>query len=157
MVLLSQTITIKEKTLSNKIEVVNPNKGFLAVDMKKMWRAKETVMTKSKTSLQERIQHEPICGVFFDGKQDKHTKTHIFDEETDRSYPGKVSEEHYTVTWEPPGKYLCHFTAEKPGDGEKAAMMICNGVYTWLCEHGVSDELVLIRADSTSTNTGPLG
>ena len=131
--------------------------NHLAVDGKKMWRAKESVMSTSKTSLKNRMEECPIGGIFFDGKNDKHTKVQLYDDETERYYPGEVSEEHYSVTWEPSGKYLFHYTPEKPQKGEKPAMMISNGIYSWLQEHGATEDLVMIRGDSTSTNTGPAG
>ena len=110
------------------------NSSNLAVDGKKMWRAKEKVMSSSKKALTNRIQIDPVHGIFFDGKQDKHTNIINFDEEHNRRYPTEISEEHYTITWEPSGKYLFHFTPEKPGEKQKPAKMIANGIYYWLDE-----------------------
>ena len=63
----------------------------------------------------------------FYGKNDKFTKVLLYDEETGRYHP-VISEEHYTVTWEPFGKYFCHFRKQKPTTGEKPAEIIAKGV-----------------------------
>ena len=133
------------------------NSSNLAVDGKKMYRAKEKVMASSKEVLRNRMQIDPIRGIFFDGKNDKHTKVLIFDEETNRRYPSEISEEHYTVTWEPSGKYLFHFSPEKPSEKQKPAKMIASGIYYWFDERDATEELVMIRGDSTSTITGSKG
>jgi hypothetical protein len=36
-------------------------------------------------------------------------------------------------------------------------MMIANGIYSWIHERDATEDLVMIRGDSTSTNTGPAG
>lgn len=114
-------------------------------------------MSASKEARNQRAKEEPIYGIFFDGKKDKKTKVLTYDEDTGRYHPRVIQEEHYSVTWEPQGKYLCHFTPHKPGVGEKPAEMIAKGVYEWLCEREAVADLVLIRGDSTSTNTGCWG
>ena len=71
-------------------------------------------------------------GFFFDGKKDKHTKVMVYDEETGRNHPREGEEAHITVTWEGLGlgKYLFHFTPDKPKGKEKPAEMISKGIYS---------------------------
>ena len=136
---------------------LSSDKSYITVDGKKMWRAKEQVMSMSKAARNQKAEEKPIYGIFFDGKKDKQTKVLIYFEDTSRYHPCVIQEEHYSVTWEPQGKYLCHFTPHKPGVGETPAEMDATGVYVWLCERVAVGDLVLIRRYSTSTNTGCWG
>ena len=58
---------------------------------------------------------------FFVGKKDL-TKILKFNEETGNFHPFQINEEHYTLTQEPEGKYLHHFTpmpSRKDKNGKK--------------------------------------
>ena len=114
-------------------------------------------MEASTSKHMKRADEERILGVFFDGKLDKQTKIMKLDDETQRYYSGKIKEEHYSVTWEPSGKYLFHFTPEKPEGNEKPAQKIAQPIYEWLVERGLQKDLVLVSGDSTSTITGTWG
>ena len=94
---------------------------------------------------------------YFNGKLDKTTLLLRLDEDTGRFHPETVEEEHYSVTWEPSGKYLFHFTPEPPETKEKPAQKLAQPIYQWLVERNSTEELMLIRADSTLTNTGCWG
>ena len=73
---------------------------------------------------------------------------------TGRYHTGTKSEEHYTLTWEPAGKYIHHFTPEPPKKKEKPALKIAEGVHKWIKEHGAEADLMMVSGDSTNTNTG---
>ena len=73
---------------------------------------------------------------------------------TGRYHTGTKSEEHYTLTWEPAGKYIHHFTPEPPEKKEKSALKIAEGVHKWIKEHGAEADLMMVSGDSTNTNTG---
>ena len=83
----------------------------------------------------------------------------VYDEETGKNHPREVEEDHITVTWEGLGlgKYLFHFTPDKPKGKEKPAEMISKGIYSRFEEFGAIEDFLLIRRDSTYTNTGPEG
>ena len=83
----------------------------------------------------------------------------VYDEETGKNHPREVEEDHITVTWEGLGlgKYLFHFTPDKPKGKEKPAEMISKGIYSRFEEFGATEDILLIRGDSTYTNTGPEG
>ena len=61
----------------------------------------------------------------------------------------------YTVTSEPGGKYVFHFSPLKPGVGEKSALMIAKPIADWCRKFDIN--LQYIGADSTAINTGRLG
>ena len=88
-----------------------------------------------------------------------HTKAMVYDEETGKNHPREVEEDHITVTWEGLGlgKYLFHFTPDKPKGKEKPSEMISKGIYSRFEESGATEDSLLIRRDSTYTNTGPEG
>ena len=54
------------------------NSSNLAVDGKKMWRAKEKVMGSSKEALTNRMQIDPIRGIFFDEKKKINTQKSFY-------------------------------------------------------------------------------
>jgi hypothetical protein len=114
-------------------------------------------MASSVDKFNEKAEEDKIKGLYFDGKLDKTTKVLRLDEDTGRFHPETVAEEHYSVTWEPSGKYLFHFTPEPPEAKEKPAQKLAQPIHEWLVERNSTEELVLIRADSTSTNTGSKG
>ena len=107
-------------------------------------------------SAMNRIEEDKVKGIFFDGKKDKTTKILRFNEDT-KHYHSEIVEEHYTVTWEPAGKYLFHYTPEPADADEKAAKKIANPIYDWLLVRNLLGDLVMIRGDSTSTITGAVG
>lgn len=111
-------------------------------------------MASSVKSLKQKTKEEKISGIFFDGKQDRNTKLLKYDEMTGRFHPDKVMEEHYTITQEPQGKYLFHFTPNVPDEGENPADQIAQGLHERLLDYGADESLVMISGDSTNTNTG---
>ena len=68
-----------------------------------------------------------------------------------------IEEEHYTLTQEPLGKYLHHFTPDPSSKEVPAALQIASGVFEWIESHGVEKTLMVIGGDSTNTITGPEG
>ena len=73
-----------------------------------------------------------------------------------RLYPSVMKEEHYSVTREPGGEYLCHFSPETSSN-IKHAEQVANELVEWLETHGVGHTLIAIVGDSTNTNTGCYG
>jgi hypothetical protein len=52
---------------------------------------------------------------------------------------------------------LFHFTPERPEHKEKPAQKLAQPIHQWLLQRNSIGDLLLIRADSTSTNTGTQG
>ena len=94
-------------------------------------------------SAMNRIEEDKVKGIFFDGKKDKTTKILRFNEDTKHYHSEIVEEEHYTVTWEPAGKYLFHYTPEPADADEKAAKKIANPIYDWLLVRNLLGDLVM--------------
>ena len=134
--------------------ILSEKHNYLALDKKKVQRAKDAAMKQSSAKLEAKTESEPIEGIFFDGKKDKKTKALKFNPNTGRYHSGTNVEEHYTITWEPEGKYIHHFTPELPMGKEKPALKIAEGVHKCLKEHNDDDNLLLVSGDSTNTITG---
>ena len=125
----------------------------LAVDKYKVMRAKERMMNESKIHDEERNQEDVITGIFADGRRDK-TKVLVEDKTTGRFHQRYVKQEHVSVTSEPEGRYLFHFTPEPETRTSKPARQEAVGLYEWMVQHGVDKTLLVIGGDSTNPNTG---
>lgn len=131
---------------------------FLTCDQKKIFRAKQNMMSSTQLTEESRVLNSDIEGIFFDGRKDK-TKILAFNSETNRYHPSQIQEEHYTMTQEPEGKYLNHFSpcdyhTNSKGTSAKPAEKIALGVYEWIDSHGAKESIQVIGGDSTSTITG---
>ena len=133
------------------------DKIYLACDAKKVFRHKEKAMKKAESSTMIRLEEDRVKGIFFDGEKDKSTKILTFNEDSKHYHSGTVEEEHYTVPWEPSGKYLFHYTPEAADAEEKAAKKIADPIYEWLLVRDLAGDLVMIRGDFTSTIKGSAG
>ena len=69
--------------------------------------------------------------------------------ESGKKFPANRWEEHYSVTSEPGGHYLTHFTPVEAG-----AVGISNKLLEFFNEHGLDVTLEVIGGDSTNCNTG---
>ena len=94
-----------------------PEKSYLACDKKKMWRAKERILTSSHVTDEG---EDPIQAVFFDGKREK-PRIIDLNEETGRVHQRAIKEDHIRLTKEHKGKYMGHFTPEEATRSEKPA------------------------------------
>ena len=132
--------------------------NHLTCGPKKIYRAKQNMMTSIQVSEEAKVLNDDIKGIFFDGRDDT-TKTLTLNEETNRYYHSTISEEHYTITQEPEGKYLHHFSpndfkSSSKGGIPKPAKRIALGLYDWLESHNADKSLQVIGGDSTNTITG---
>lgn len=130
----------------------------LTCDPKKIFRAKKCMMTSTQEAEKARVLNDEIQGIFFDGRDDM-TKKLTLKRATNRYYPSVISEEHYTITQEPAGKYLHHFSpsdfqSSVKGAIPKPAKRIALGLYDWLESHDAQKSLQVIGGDSTNTITG---
>ena len=69
------------------------------------------------------MQIDPVHGIFFDGKQDKHTKIINFDEETNRRYPAEISEELYTGLLLGSRLANTYFTSHRRSQGRNKSLL----------------------------------
>ena len=101
----------------------------LACDPKKIWRARQEVMTKTRISSEKRITEEPIKGIFVDGRKDP-TLTLVEDSITKTFCRRIEKQENIIVSSEPDGSYLTHYTPSKgPNKPAKEAAI---GLYNWM-------------------------
>ena len=134
------------------------DKSFLACDSKKIFRAKEAMMYSAQLTEEARTLNTDIKGIFFDGRQDI-TKAIAFNQETGKFHPSLIKEHHYTLTQEPEGRYLHHFSpADFPVDSKgkkvKPANSVALGVYDWIESHGAKQSIQVIGGDSENAMTG---
>ena len=152
------TATIVTAFLQDLIEggFLSEDMNYLTCDNKKIQRAKEEIMSSAIISEESRILEDDVKGIFFDGKKDV-TKVLKLNKESRKYYPAVIEEEHYTLTQEPLGRYLHHFTPDPSSKKAPAALQIASGVFEWIESHGVKETLMVIGGDSTNTITGPEG
>ena len=131
---------------------INKDKSYLALDANKVRRARESVMMKSSRMEDSRAMEQNIQAVYFDGRKDN-TRVMLMDE-NGVLHPRIVKEEHVSVSSEPDGKYLFHFTPEAATQGEKPAEMVAKGLSKGLEKLGATDTIQTIGGDSTNVNTG---
>ena len=91
-------------------------------------------------------------GIYFDGRKDS-TRAMINDS-NGQLHPINIKEQHITVTIEPGGRYLGHFTPNAHTHSDKPAKKIAEGVYNLLQQYNLTESCLVLGADSTSINTG---
>ena len=132
---------------------------FLTCDTNKIMRAKYNCMDSVREFEESRVLDDDIQGIFFDGRKDK-TKLLTHNNETGNYHSSVIEEEHYTMTQEPQGKYLHHFSPidyadpSKPAKFDKPAKRIAAGVFDWINTHGARESVQVIGGDTTNTMTG---
>nr|XP_047139363.1 uncharacterized protein LOC124815162 [Hydra vulgaris] len=103
------------------------------------------------------VQFDDYCNkeiidcIFFYGRKDL-TKVFLTVDGSDRQYPAKVKEEHYTVC-SGDGKYLFHFTPAKEAK-KNHAEIIADKIIEYTAMRNISTHLKAIGGVSTNVNTG---
>ena len=140
-----------------KAGVVPPGNEHLAVDPKKLHRARETIMRELQASADKHSGENDIICLMVDARIDR-TKVRKYNEETNKYYNTEEKEEHYTMTDET-GKYLGHFTKETPDEDSNMtpSESVAHQIFDWCVEYGVDETLNFIAGDSTNSNTGHKG
>lgn len=125
---------------------------FLAMDPNKLRRARQTVMTKAQEKEEVRATEEKIESIYFDGRKDK-TRAMLPDSRG-QLHPKIIKEEHVSVTWEPHGRYLTHFTPEPAVHPDKPAKKVAEALYDVLVKHNATETVINLGGDSYNGNTG---
>ena len=99
---------------------LSPESSYLAVDPGKLVRARKKEMCKARQGGNNKPTG--IEGIGYDGRRDKHTRAMVPDKSTGKEKMRNIVEEHESVTAEPSGKYLGHFTPKPPSNNEKPAL-----------------------------------
>ena len=107
----------------------------------------------SSAKEKDKEKQEKIVGMSYDGRRDRNTRAMVPDP-SGKSKMRKIVEEHETVTEEPSGRYLGHFTPKPPSSGEKPALKVAQGLLNILEEYDSTTSLQVLGGDSTAMNTG---
>ena len=100
---------------------------FLAMDTNKLHRARQSVLTWAKEKDEVRATEEKIESIYFDGRKDK-TRAMVPDVRGQLHL--KINKkELVSVTWEPHGRYLTHFTPEPAVHPDKPAKKVAEVLY----------------------------
>ena len=121
-----------------------------------MVRARKTAMKEAIIIDEEKHQGDAIIGLSYDGRRDKKTRAMVPDS-FGKMRMRVITEEHETVTEEPSGKYLAHFTPEPPVHPEKPAERVADALYDLLVKHNSTESLMILGGDSCNTSTGYKG
>src|SRR6218665_1670842 len=129
------------------------DKRHLICDSKKVFRAKERAMKYSTKKENSSFPKCTITGIFVDSRKDN-TLILMHDETTGTFRKRTVKENHMTVTEEPRGRYLTHFTPEPKTRKAKPAKQCAVGLVDWLKDRGIYLSLKLIGSDTTNEMSG---
>ena len=138
-------------------EILPPESEYLAVDPKKIHRAREEVMEKVQDDEENYTLQDNIKTVMMDSRITK-TKVCDYNPVTGKHYKTTQKKDIYTMT-DGNGRFLHHFIKEKvPEDSNmSSSQALALQVYEWCLEYGVTDTLEFIAGDSTNSNTGYKG
>lgn len=100
-------------------------------------------------NIRETIKRSACVGLFFDGKKDK-TKTYQLNKRTMRKHPRTVTENHYSIVFQPNNMYYTNITPR----GSKA-FHVSEGILEKLHADQIDTSKVkFVGGDGTSMNTG---
>lgn len=115
------------------------------IDKNKLRREKS--LNRSKLQMLNKDKHNPLQGLYFDGRRDD---TLIIEKIKSKQFRRTKKEDHYSILQEPGSVFVGHVS---PSSG--SAENIANSILSYLTEAGFSiDELDVIGCDGTVTNTG---
>ena len=129
---------------------------YLTIDKKKIQRALLNLISNSSEEAEKVLKENPVIGIFADGRKDQ-TLVIMKDDESGKFHKRVVQEEHITVTEEPMGTYITHFTPEEADKTAKPAYQQAKGLYEFLVDHGIDGSLLLVGGDTTNSMTGTKG
>ena len=124
----------------------------IIIDQNKIRRAKSRVMKQTRIGDELSMKNSNIQCIFFDGRKDKTKYMRVG--VNGELHPSERKEDHYSLCSEPGGKFLTHLTNDPNERTGTAADQIAQLMYDWVEDHGISDSLIAIGADSTNLNTG---
>ena len=102
------------------------------------------------------LETNSIRGFCVDGRKDD-TLLHYKNEESGKVYHKIIKENHITVTEEPGGAYIHHYTPEPKTASLKPAMQAAVGLHSWLTDHAIDQDIEMVGSDTTNEMSGPDG
>ena len=109
-------------------------------------------MSDCKLQDKKKVEMSGIQGIYFDGRRD--VTRAIVPDVNGNLHPRMIKEEHVSVTVEPAGSYLTHFTPDPPVHPEKPAFKEAQAVFSVLEDLGATQSCIVLGGDSTNSNTG---
>ncbi|XP_065647557.1 uncharacterized protein LOC136077054 [Hydra vulgaris] len=148
------TAAIATSYLQDLIEAgfLTPEYSYLACDPSKLMRARKKVMVVAKNNDHFNLPKADNIGIYFDGR--KNSTRAMINDSSGQLHSIIIKEQHITVTIEPGGRYLGHFTSNAHTHSDKPAKKIAEGVYNLLQQYNLTESCLVLGADSTSINTG---
>ena len=123
-----------------------PEMSYLALDHSKLARARKAAMESSRENDKDKYKTENIVGMSYDGRRDKHLQAMVADSSC-KLIMRVVTKEHKSVTNEPSGRFLSHFTPETPVHTVKPALKVAQGLFIILEQHNSTDSIQFLAED----------
>ena len=149
----SATASIVNGTIAALIDAkyLDPSLQSLCVDAAKVDRAKIKIMGAADSMTLPEIK----C-LFIDGRNDD-TLIMKRNTVTGRNHRGLIKEYHMTVTAEPAGQYITHFTPPPKTRRLKPARQAAIAFHSWMQTKGIDEHLECIGCDTTNEMSGHIG
>ena len=135
---------------------ISKDKFYLCVDRNKVDRAKSEVISTASKESNSYLERNSVHGIFVDGRKDD-TLFYFQHEESNKLYHKIIKEYHMTVTEEPNGAYIHHYTPEAKTLVLKPAKQAALGLHRWMLEHGIDQDIEMVGSDTTNEMSGPDG
>ena len=108
--------------------------------------AKDRVINQLKDEAAQDVLKRNVLCMYFDGRKDI-TRIVLRAEKSAKAFPSLTKEEHISVTEEPSGSYLHHFTPQPVTPTTSAAEQIVDVLMDGMTDHGLEKTLVAIGGD----------
>ena len=99
-------------------------------------------MSDCKQQDKKKVEMSDIQAIYFDGRKDN-TRA-IISDENGNLHPRIIKEEHVSVTLEPAGCYLTHFTPDPPIYPEKPAFKEAQAIHRILEDVGATMTCIVV-------------
>ena len=127
-------------TIASLIEagyLLGEDKERLCVDRHKVQRFKKKILGKSTETDQNLI----VKGLFLDGRKDNTLILEKTNKKTGRIHQRIRKENHVSVTMEPSGDYITHFTPPPKTTSIKPAKQVAISLHSWLKKNNIDTTL----------------
>ena len=132
-------------------QYLHPDFKAMCVDTARVTRCKDKTMSAAESEIPSMIK----C-IFIDGRKDDRLAMRR-NPETGRHHRTLINENHISVTAEPDGVYVHHFTPPPKTRQAKPAKQAATALHSWLVSQGVDEHLECIGCDTTSEMSGHKG
>ncbi|XP_047139546.1 uncharacterized protein LOC101239909 [Hydra vulgaris] len=132
--------------LLNLIEAnyLTPDIFYLAIDPMKVRRTREEIMERVIMCEEKLIDEEHIRGLFIDCRKNS---TLVLEQNplTNKFHMRTIKKERITVTCEPDGRYLTHYTPPKATPPSKPAKEAACALYNWMVPRAIHESVEIMK------------